>query len=206
MPCFRPRLSLLTALLLTTLVGMAIVIAQLWREVGPLRAEVVQLRNETGRLSIDVPSNLYAVEVRPEAERSWKWRVWVPKAEKAVLNLQWGDVPEKGVPSPHNTMLMGSGEHWVTLSVVRDDVSGRWLSYLATDIGSFSTVIQPHEHWFDEPEKFYGVENGVSYETEAAKPNTKTLVLKRFRADQVDSADKVTDKPTVGFIIWLERQ
>ncbi len=38
------------------------------------------------------------------------------------------------------------------------------------------------------------------------RPNKTTLVLKRFRADQVDSAAEVTDKPTAGFIIWLERQ
>ena len=35
MPRFRPRISILTALLLTTIVGMAIVLVQLWKEVEP---------------------------------------------------------------------------------------------------------------------------------------------------------------------------
>ena len=37
---FRFQVSLLTALLLMTIVGMAVVIVQLWREVHPLRQEV----------------------------------------------------------------------------------------------------------------------------------------------------------------------
>jgi len=47
-PARRFRISILTALLLTTILGMSIVIAVLWREVAPLRAQVQELREETG--------------------------------------------------------------------------------------------------------------------------------------------------------------
>jgi hypothetical protein len=47
----RPRISILTALLLMTILGMAIVIWQLWHKVGPLQTEVKQLREERGTWS-----------------------------------------------------------------------------------------------------------------------------------------------------------
>ena len=53
MPRIRARISLLTALLLITIAGMAIVIVQLWRKVEPLQAEVRNLRRELGYLSIN---------------------------------------------------------------------------------------------------------------------------------------------------------
>ena len=40
---WRLRFSLFSALLLMTIAGMAIVIAQLWHEIGPLRKEVRRL-------------------------------------------------------------------------------------------------------------------------------------------------------------------
>ena len=52
----RPRFSLLTLLLLMAIAAMGIVIWQLWSEVEPLRAEVRNLRLETGRLTIDDPA------------------------------------------------------------------------------------------------------------------------------------------------------
>ena len=50
----RPiRFSLFTAILLTTIVGLTIVVVVLWREVGPLRVEVRQMRAQLGKLTID---------------------------------------------------------------------------------------------------------------------------------------------------------
>jgi hypothetical protein len=43
---WRPRFSLLTLLLLSTITAMAIVIALFWRENRPLRMEVRRLRAE----------------------------------------------------------------------------------------------------------------------------------------------------------------
>jgi hypothetical protein len=96
---FRPRISLISALLLMTIVGMAMVIAQLWHEVGPLRKEVRALRNEVGRLSIDDPTKVHAIEVRTNEQLSWKWRVWVPENAKVSFHTKWGNVPRTGVPA-----------------------------------------------------------------------------------------------------------
>ena len=80
-----------------TIVGMAIVVVQLWREVGPLRTEVRQLRDEVGRLSIDDPIESFTrSRSAPTSDLTWKWRVWVPAGRRSVdVNAsQWGNVPD----------------------------------------------------------------------------------------------------------------
>src|SRR5687767_8697943 len=98
MPGFRPRISLLTALLFITIAGMAIVIVQLWREVGPLRVEVRRLRDETGVLSVDDPTKIHAIQVQTENDLTWKWRVWIPENRIYVLRSVGGGVPTVGLP------------------------------------------------------------------------------------------------------------
>jgi hypothetical protein len=82
-PSLRPRLSLLSAILLMTIAGMAIVLVQLWREVGPLRDDNRRLRDEVGELTISDPSKIHAIEVRMKEPLIWKFHVWVPEGQKA---------------------------------------------------------------------------------------------------------------------------
>ena len=201
----RPRISILTAILLTTIVAMSIVIAQFWREIGPLRAEVRSLRNETGRLSIADPTKLYSIEVRTQVERAWKWRVWVPQGETAMVHVQWGKVPKAGVPPSSGSIQLESGEHWITLAAAFDPKSNYWTSQLATETGSVGSMIQPDEHWFDF-RQCAAVSDGVSTYSAEAKPGQNVFVLKRYRAAPVSSSANIPADPTPGFIIWLDRQ
>jgi hypothetical protein len=202
-----PRFSLLTALLLMTILGLAIVVAQLWWEVGPLREELVQLRNETGRLTIDDETKLHAIEVRTDEDRTWKWRVWVPEGQRVVAHSQWGNVPRNGVPAFQNTVALEPGEQWITLSARRDQESGHWLGSLATKQGNVGNIIQPTEHWFDWKQST-ATSDGVSHTTTVAPDDQDVIVLKRYRTAQVDNSNELNkiEGPTAGFIIWLERQ
>jgi hypothetical protein len=113
---WRPRFSLLSALLLMTVAGLAIIVVRLWREVGPLRAEVAQLRNETGRLSVGDPTRVHAIEVRTREPLLWKWRVWVPEGQKNVLaRYYFGKIPSSGIPAASGSAHLKPGESWVTL-------------------------------------------------------------------------------------------
>src|SRR5947207_15917846 len=82
MRLFRPRISLLTALLLMTIAGLAIVVVLQWREVGPLRAENRRMRDELGYLSIDDPTKAYAIQLKTVGDEPWKWRVYLPPGGK----------------------------------------------------------------------------------------------------------------------------
>jgi hypothetical protein len=89
---WRPRFSILSALLLTTIAGMALVIAQLWREVGPLREEVRRYRAEAGILTIDDPSLVSGIQVGTKEDR-WKWRVYFPPGVNHKVYAYSGMIP-----------------------------------------------------------------------------------------------------------------
>src|SRR5262245_10957579 len=110
----RPRISILTALLLMTILGMAIVVIQQWRLIKPMRDELTLLRDETGRLSIDDPKKFHAIRVRADGEYAWKWRVWVPDGREYQLKIATENIPEDGYPSNSGMMTLDkSGESWI---------------------------------------------------------------------------------------------
>jgi hypothetical protein len=192
-------------LLLITIAGMAIVIAQLWRDVGPLRKEVRMLRDETGRLSIEDESKLHAIEVRNDDDLTWKWRVWVPQGQTVTVHSQWGMVPRTGVPVQHNSITLSPGEQWVTLTARRDRDDRNWEERLESRGGSVGGIIQPDDHWFDW-RGHMSTGDGVSATTSVAQDNEKVVVLRRFRVGQVKSSDVLNKSDrTAGFIVWLER-
>src|SRR3954462_9081750 len=85
MPRFRPRFSLLTVILLMTVVGLTIIVAMFWREIGPLRADNRRMRDELGYLNIDDPTKAYAVQLKTLGDDTWKWRIYLPPGGKYQL-------------------------------------------------------------------------------------------------------------------------
>jgi hypothetical protein len=94
----RPRISLLSAMLLMTLVAMAIVIVTLGFEVAPLRHEVRRYRSELGILTVDDPTRVHGVQF-PAAEAGWKWKLYFPPGGNYKLRYFSGMIPE-GVDGP----------------------------------------------------------------------------------------------------------
>lgn len=89
----RPRLSLLTAILLTTIVGLSIVTFRLWHEVEPLRAQVRSMRTELGQLNIDDPNVPQAVQLGSDKRDQWRWRVYLPS--NRTLFVYTGKIPPR---------------------------------------------------------------------------------------------------------------
>jgi hypothetical protein len=73
-----PRFSILTLLLLTTVVAMAIVIALLWSKVVPLQLQVARLQAEMGRLHVSDSQRPQAIAVETNEPLTWRWRVYLP--------------------------------------------------------------------------------------------------------------------------------
>lgn len=107
------RISLLTALLLMTIVGLAIVVVQLWREVGPLRAQVRGMRTELGLLNIDDPAIAQAIQLGGGEPDRWKWRIYLPPSGQYTLFVYSGTIP------PRDSR---QGRNWY--DAVRQDGSG----------------------------------------------------------------------------------
>lgn len=149
MPRFRPRISLISALLLLTIAGMAIVVVQLWREVGPLREEVHRLRNETGRLFVDDKTKLHAIQVETDSILTWKWRVWIPDNQKFNVYFTGENIPEHGFPQRNRRSinLTESGEQVITYRIQRDPRSDRWQGNVEAGSGFMGGASQPWVDW-----------------------------------------------------------
>lgn len=197
---FRPRISLLTAILLMTILGMAIVLVQLWREVKPMRTQLRQLRDEVGRLSIDDPAKFHAIRVRSDNDYLWKWRVWVPEGREYRIYLATEDIPKEGYPQSQGMITLDhAGESWIEYRIAKDPNSNNWMDKLSTPSGSVGSSSQPWVTWGSH----VSTGAGVSYKTEVSEPN-KTVLLARERVSKkAKSSDKIED-PSAGFMIWLE--
>jgi hypothetical protein len=211
MPRFRPRISIITALLLMTIAGMAIVIVQLWTEVGPLRADVRRLRNEVGEITIEEPAKLHAVQVRTNDKLAWKWRFFIPENVDASLKFSWGAIPQMRFPKPDVIKKqLESGEHWVTIAVRRNEAGDGWECFLECSRASDTTLPIPEEHqWFLRPQGGFSAAGvGTFTKMDDDDDGATTFVLQRYRVEPPRSEVRAYDDPSElpGFIIWLERQ
>jgi hypothetical protein len=107
-PRWRPRFSLLTALLLVAIVAMGIGIWRLYRELVPLRAEVRNLRTQLGVLTIDDDQKFHVVRVREPGGFRWNWRIWLPKGQDYWFCASQ-KVPAKGITGRQSRTFLGMG-------------------------------------------------------------------------------------------------
>jgi hypothetical protein len=193
---WRPRISLLSVLLLTTIVALAIVIALFWREVGPLRAEARQLRNEVGKLTIDDPTKVAAIQFHRRDDNLWRWRVWIPAGHSYRLRWVEAAIPCTDFPAvaDFTRTLSGSGEN-----VVSYRIDGKGWSTL----DAFGEIVQGKQHNWNWAGGL-SEEEGIGDSTETYDPE-EPIVLTRQRDISSFIARPVnTDDPADGFMIWLE--
>ena len=231
---WRPRVSLLEILLLTTIVALSIVLEQLWRDVEPLRAEVRQLRSETGRLTIDDPNQVYAVAIdwAQTIGRTWKWRFYLPDNHKYALHVVTRQVPATGFPNLGGSIGESSslecGEHICEVSA-RKDESGAW--YLRSVVqkvlpdggfgapGGRTVSLQPKDDDWIKASGRAGWSGVTSQSQQAFEPD-KPLELLRLRPREFiptylgakDASlqglgtEQPTKGPTDGALIWIEAE
>lgn len=133
-----PRLSLLNLLLITALIASWLMTAMLWRDVGPLRREVRQLRDETGRLTIVDKTKLHAIAIStdPVSGYEWAWRVYIPPGKRCQIRTANRSQDSRGASSSGSGsgIVLGEGEHKVR-AVLRPGEKGQW-SYKVSSNGS----------------------------------------------------------------------
>lgn len=133
----RPRFSLFTLLLLTSITALSITVGLLWREVKPLRVENKRLHEERGTLMIDDPTKLQAIKIpdRFAGEGRVSYRIFVPKGSLYWAFVVVNDIAKEGYPQveryPMRYSVLGSGtnlplhgrlepgEHVLTIRTVR---------------------------------------------------------------------------------------
>jgi hypothetical protein len=201
----RPRVSILTALLTMTIFGMAIVLAQLWRELAPLRIEVQHLRDQVGVLTISDAAKIHAISVPTDTEGVWKWRVYVPTGQKAVLLGKWGDIARAGYPNAAHQAALGDGEQIISLTIKKlNPQSDSWIGRIRTPAVTSTISVDAKNYFLSDPSS--AMNRRVGGQTETIADDGKLMLMRSRVAPPGQS--NVLDKadPLPGFIIWLERK
>jgi hypothetical protein len=187
------------------LVACGITIWQLWREVGPLRAEVRRLRDEMGVLSVEDDTKIHAIQVSTDDSLTWKWRIWVPEGRPIYVRHLWGNVPRVGFPGSRDSTTLPPGDQWVTVSIRYDPNSGTWKGILRTRSTRLTSTISETNLFFTDESisRSEGIGTAAQIEDDSNQP----IILQRYRAVPRGAGGESLDQDatTPGFIIWLER-
>ncbi len=206
---WRLRFSLLTALLVTTIVALAVLVVAQWREVGPLSTEVQLLRDEVGELSIEDPTRLHAIELATDDRETWRWRVWVPAGGAVAAKFKWGDVSRTGFPHDAAEIDLQPGESVITLRAERGQADGQWKCTLQTEGGVGETVAIPDgAAWFDWTGSDCLEGTGIGRSTSVENSDKAEFLLMRYRVVHYEDLvnGQLPEGPVPGFIVWLGRE
>lgn len=196
----RARFSLLTLVLVTTIVALAIAVGMLYREVAPLRAEVKRLRAEVGELDVRDKSKIHAIQVPSGSKLEWKWRIWIPEGVSYQMRAVGEDVPQEGFPEfGGTTYLREPGEQVIRYVIERDPKRGGWAGKLVYDGGSLGSDEQPWVEW----SSWSAGGHGVGDSTKVFEPGERILIARRRYTNENDPPKSPYD-PLPGFMIWLE--
>jgi hypothetical protein len=222
MPNFRPRISILTALLLTAILGMAIVLVQLWRSVEPLRAENRRLRSELGYLSILDENKVYATEVASDEPDTHRYRVYIPKKGTFKLHTRIFSIP--GRPTAETkadwiaTLLksrsgssseIAPGEYTIDVKLRRNlDDEESWTMFISKQ-GKSAGSVGSKMPWLNDRRAWsYSSDVSASDQIEA-DPNAGLVLFKIGQATVTGSngsysmypPDETKDHP--GVMLWI---
>ena len=229
----RLRFSLTTLLLLTTLLGMAITIALLWREASPLQQEVREYREELGILTIQDHKMVHAIRVPSKEDEPRKYRVYLPPGHVYWFHYGQVEIPRSGIVASNSVHRLEPGEYLVSVQFQpeRDPESDETLPYASFHVriepqqaqqGITTLSVEVGEQTTDWIRNELTGEasftwNEIGKEVQMAAPHLP-LILYRARAREVvvDSthpdgspsswATKAIKGPTDGFLAWISTE
>jgi hypothetical protein len=194
---WRPRYSLLTALLLVTIVAMGIGIWRLYGELVPLRAEVRNLRSQLGVLTVDGDQKFHVVRVREPGGFRWNWRIWLPKGQDYWFCASQ-KVPEKGITDRQFKTFLGMGGQEINLRVqVVPNENGKRTVYMKCPAANTPFFEVDDTKWM-RGETMIG-EDVAGEKSQVSSNVDDPLVL--LRLSEVSRTSKV--QPPNGLLIWI---
>src|SRR5688500_18999793 len=136
----RWKFSLRTLLLIVVIVCLAIPLVLQSFELRRVEAELKQLRNATGQLTVDDPTKVHVIAVEMDEPNTWRWKMFLPKGVRYTWCLGYGDIPAQGVPRPK--MESTSNEQYSETQAevlidarLRQLDDGRWSLKVSSKIG-----------------------------------------------------------------------
>jgi hypothetical protein len=93
------RFSLLGLFAAMTIVALAIALYLTSSRLAVAQAEVLRLRQETGHLTIDDPSQVHLIAVPTTDAMHWRWRVYLPGGHDFGIHAHRGTFDKQGWPA-----------------------------------------------------------------------------------------------------------
>jgi len=224
------RFSLLTMLLLTTIIGLGVVVGMQWREIDPLRREVRELRGEVGRLTIDDPTKAYAIALPSMDDNYWRWRIYLPPGVGLRTFVYSGHFPKR--EGPMKEWLKGVVKDGVGVSTSGSDFTGEFIiecrafekdnqwtmqtrytrrSGTATISGGGGTTINQPDNWFSAGRgRVTASDTSVTVQKEFELDEPLLLLhVERMVITEVPGggyASQSATGPADGVAVWIEPQ
>ena len=125
-PRTRPRFSLLTLLLLSTIVALGVGLyssarrnTRLADKNAELVAENKTYRDELGVFDIEDPTKMHVIRVPTDNGEPRKYRLWLPPGKKYYCCYRSDNIPERNVPSRTNMEVLEPGHYLFRVEVER---------------------------------------------------------------------------------------
>jgi hypothetical protein len=215
MRSLRPRLSLLTALLLTTIVGLSIVTFQLWRDVEPLRAQVRSMRSELGLLNIEDPTVAHAIQLGTREVDRWKWRIYLPDQGDYELFVYDGLIPPRQFHKKWYDEVRKTGSGMSTtmeggefvFSVELEKAGDRWMLRTSKGVDLNASVMSVNGDWLSNTDS-HGITSSVGYDAAVTyKPgqpiHIMTLLEPVVTKNGTSTSWSSPTGPANGIVIWI---
>lgn len=217
----RPRFSILTALLVLTIVALAVTVWRQNSEVSPLRQEVRRLRQELGHLTIDDENKIYAIQVPSADSDTKRFRVYLPKNRKFVLCSRIHTIPGKKLGHSRqewfatlggsgSTATIDSGEFTIDVYVKRSDEKPDHWNLHHNINGHGGGLVGSKMPWLND-RRAWTTSADVGLDKQIERDADEGLVLFELRqgnlkefpgGHSVAQADESKEQP--GVMMWIE--
>ena len=215
----RPRISLLTFLLLATVLCLSISHWITSRELSSAQKELRILRDEQGHLSVEDETKFHAVAIDSDEPNTWRWRLFLPKGARYQWNIACDEIPQNSPPMHAGVVGVSNEPYWETGNIVlvtarlRPVDDGNWVLNVSSKIGdsknqmSGTSLTIPSEkiEWMTSISSTDGRVIG-SRGTEIVDPNGPIILLQRRPCEkQPDESYRPSKNTMPGFMVWLSK-
>ena len=218
---YRPRFSILSALLVLTIAALAVTVWRQNSELSPLQQEVRHLRQELGHLTIDDENKIYAIRVPSRDSDTNRFRVYLPKNRKFILGSRIQTIPGR-VPSQSrkdwleslsgigSKSSIDSGEFTIDVEVKRDAAKGDHWNLHHSINGQGGGFVGSEMPWLNDRRR-WTTEADAGFDQQTERDADDGLVLFELRQGNlkeltggysVTPADKSKEQP--GVMLWIE--
>lgn len=211
---WRPRISLLTLLLLMTTLALAISLYQMGQDVVPLRNTVKDLREELGQFNVADLKRAHVRRGETVTSTAWKWRIYLPDqfslraGEGELDEFMPGDFATWKLNSDlkhHSLNLNELGQFTLELAV--EEHGGKWWIKTATKNEVRGTT-QLKDDWYAELGKQVQYSDASYERVSITDPTDPVVLLYVRRGEREQVGDTYVTKQVAGkaqtLVIWLE--